>query len=192
MTLDQFKKNIKSKTPEELARDALYRKFVYALPDEKNYQLFLKQIKIDYPDATQIAIMGSGNWEFSLNPNKNFRKYSIKSDIDIAIVCPRSFEQTWNELRSYHRKSFYNLSREKRTQIKRKGENVYSGFISPKWVPDRGSRSNFAYMINSNKYSNAEIGYRVVNMMYFKNIEEAVDYYVRGFLLAKKGLIHGI
>lgn len=185
MTLEEFLALVRSANPIDLAVESLHRDFVHAVPDEFMYKIFLEQVRVDYPLAERIAIMGSGNWKFSLNPDKKFSEFHNKSDIDIAIICRASFEQVWEELRGYHRQYFYLLPFADKTHLKRKGENVYSGFASPKWIPGRSS-TRFTYSLNKNKYSNDIVGYRSVNMMYFKNQDEALDYYVRGFRLAQK------
>lgn len=194
MSLEEFLACVRSVNALDLAFECLHRNFVYAIPDETTYRYFLDEVRVDYPLSDRIAIMGSGNWKFSLNPDKNFSEYHAKSDIDIAIICQASFEQTWEELRTYHRKNFYFLSCKEKVQIKRNGENVYSGFVSPKWIPGSGYSSKFKYLINANKYSNKVVGYRGVNMMLFKNLDEALDYYVRGFRLAaqKKEMNRGL
>lgn len=191
MTLKEFLTLVQSGNPIELATECLHRNFVHAIPDEAKYAAFLEKVKVDYPSAERIAIMGSGNWKFSLNPEKNFSAYHSKSDIDIAIICRASFEQTWMELREYHRKHFYFLPYKTKETLKRNGENVYSGFISPKWIPGK-SAVKFQYDLNKNKYSDGVIGFRTVNMMYFKNQDEVLDYYIRGFLLAQKGNNNGL
>lgn len=186
MTLEEFLALVKSADPVALATECLHRDFVHAILDEAKYQAFLDKVRSDYPSADRIAIMGSGNWKFSLNPEKKFSEFHSQSDIDVAIICRASYEQTWEELRAYHRKNFYLLPFAKREALRRNGENVYSGFISPKWIPEK-SDEKFRYNLNRNKYSDGVIGFRTVNMMYFKNQEEALDYYVRGFWLAQKG-----
>jgi len=185
MTLEEFLAFVKSLTPIDLAEESLGRNFVHAIPDEATYKSFLNEIKLDYPLSERIAIVGSGNWKFSLNPHKNFGEYNNNSDIDIAIICRASFEKTWEELRNYHRKNFYFVSRSIQTQIKRHGEDIYSGFVSPKWILGK-SNLRFEYVTNTNKYSNHVIDFRKVNMMYFKSLDEALDYYVRGFRRAQK------
>lgn len=186
MTLEDFLALVRSANPIDLAAESLHRNFVHAIPDESMYKSFLDEVKVDYPLSEHIAIMGSGNWKFSLNPDKHFTEYHIKSDIDIAIICRASFERAWDELRKYHRQNYYRLRTEGKIQLKRNGENVYSGFVSPKWILGKSS-VKFEYALNSNKYSNEIIGYRSVNMMYFKNLDEALDYYRRGFRLARHG-----
>ena len=186
MTLEQFLTLVRSVDPIDLVVESLHRDFVHAIPNESTYRDFVDKIRLDYPSSERIAIMGSGNWKFSLNPRKNFSEYHAKSDIDVAIICRESFEKTWEELRTYHRKNFYLLPNDQKEVLKRNGENVYSGFVSPKWIPGK-SNVKFEYTLNTNNYSNDTIGFRSVTMMYFKNQDEAVDYYIRGFLLAKKG-----
>lgn len=185
MNLESFLTLINSTSPIDLATESLNRNEVHAIPNAVRYKAFLEMIADDYKHAAQIAIMGSGNWKFSLNPKKNYSEYHRRSDIDVAIICESSFEKTWEELRSYHRNNYYLIPEYEKTQLRRNGENVYSGFVSPKWIPATKSAEKFNYLLNSNKYSNNTIGFRTVNMMYFKNRDEAIDYYVRGFSIAQ-------
>jgi hypothetical protein len=185
MSIENFKQIITSIEPEDLAEECLYREYVYAIPSGGEYKSYIDAISADYSEAEHIAIMGSGNCGFSLNPKRKFREFCIESDIDVVIVCGDTFHKTWEELRSFHRENYYLLNYRQQSQVKRNGENVYSGFITPKWISNRASPARFEYEVNTNKYSNDAVGYRDVNMMYFKNTKEAVDYYVRGFRLAK-------
>ncbi|CAH1209770.1 conserved hypothetical protein [Candidatus Nitrotoga sp. BS] len=185
MTLEDFLTHVKSTNAIDLATEFLYRDFVHAIPDESIYKSYLELVRANQQSSEHVAIMGSGNWKFSLNPIKNFSAYSQKSDIDVAIICRASFEQVWDELRDYHRNNFYLLPSNKKDQLKRNGQNVYSGFVSPKWIPGK-SLAKFNHNINCNNYSNEIVGHRTVNVMYFKSKDEAVDYYVRGFKLAQR------
>lgn len=185
MTLEEFSTEIKSANAIELAIKYLHRESVHAIPDVVGYRAFIEEIREDYSSSDHISVVGSGNWKFSLNPYKNFTEYHSKSDVDIAIICRASFEEVWGELRAYHRKNFYLISRSKKEDLKRSGENVYSGFISPKWIPEK-SLLKHKYVLNANKYSSELIGFRNVNMMYFKNQDEALDYYKRSFLWAQR------
>jgi hypothetical protein len=192
MSIDNFKKIISTRDPEDIVKECLFRRFTHVIPKETDYSAYIGLISYDYRHAEHIAIMGSGNWGYSLNPEKKLRPFCDDSDIDVVIICYKTFLETWNELRNYHRKNYYLLNQIQRKTIKRNGENVYSGFISPKWIFDRRSPVRFAYEINSDRYANQHVKYRTVNMMYFKNHEEAVDYYVRGFRLAKEAIKDGI
>lgn len=192
MSVDNFKRIIWDLDPEDIVEESLFRGFTHVIPKENDYSEYIELIFSDYKCAEHIAIMGSGNWGYSLNPDKFLRPFGDYSDIDVVIICHEAFQETWKELREYHRSKYYLLSQNQRSRLKRNGENVYSGFISPKWILSRRAPARFAYEVNSNKYANKYVGYRSVNMMYFKNIEEAIDYYVRGFRLAKGAIKNGL
>lgn len=192
MSIDNFKRIILALDPEDLVEECLFRKFTHVIPQETDYSDYIGLISSDYSCAEHIAIMGSGNWGYSLNPVKSLQPFGEESDIDVVIICYQSFLETWNELRLYHRNNYYLLSSDQKARLKRNGENVYSGFVSPKWIANRKSPVRYAYDINSNKYANAFVKYRSVNMMYFKNEVEAIDYYVRGFRLAKGAINNGL
>lgn len=192
MSIEDFKKIISIQDPKDTVEECLFRPFTHAIPNKNDYSAYTGLISCDYKQAEHIAIMGSGNWGYSLNPDKILRPFCDNSDIDLVIICYATFIKTWNELRNYHRKNYYLLNEDQRKKIKRNGENVYSGFVSPKWIFDRRSPMRFAYEINSNRYANEYVNYRTVNMMYFKNTEETIDYYARGFRSAKEAIKNGI
>lgn len=185
MTKEDFLAFIRSAPPHDIVKECLERPFVHAIPVEADYADYIDLIKKDYPNATQIAIMGSGNWKFSLNPKNNLSEFHKGSDIDVSIVCKTSFNATWEELRQYHRRNYYLLSQAAQLELRRKGENIYSGFVTPKWLLGQTS-TRLAYYMNTNRYSNTKVGYRTVNMMYFKDTDEVLDYYVRGFRQASR------
>ncbi|MGN8345260.1 hypothetical protein ACLEJQ_16835 [Pseudomonas sp. SMV71] len=186
MNLDDFKKFIKSQAPKIIAEELILKKSIHAFKSEADYSNYLNIIRQDHQGAYLIAIVGSANWKFSLNPDKNLSEYHIKSDIDVAIICAEHYLQTWDELRLFHRDQYYSLGQDARHSLRRNGENVYSGFVSPKWVPSLKSKLRQRHEKLTNKYSNASVGYRAVNMMYFRNMDETIDYYVRGIRAAKK------
>ena len=183
--LDKFLQKISNSTPQQLAEQYLFEGSVHVMSENKDYEKYLALIKNDYQNAQHIAIMGSANWGVSLNPRKNLKLFDETSDIDVAIVCIDSFNRTWEELRKYHRENYYLVPYEQKEKLKRIGENVYSGFICPKWIPNRNAKCFFEYEINTNNYSNRAVAFKKVNMMYFKNIDEVIDYYIWGFKAAR-------
>ena len=48
-------------------------------------------------DARDIIITGSASLGFSLNPNKNFKSFDKKSDIDISIISHHYFDVAWHD-----------------------------------------------------------------------------------------------
>ncbi|HFQ5380193.1 TPA: hypothetical protein ACGUMU_003423 [Vibrio vulnificus] len=185
MSLTAFKNEIRSNNPKDLALRWFSKSQIHAIGTESDYLEFKSQIRADYPNATDIAVMGSGNWGFSLSPHKRFKSYDSTSDIDVAIISDQDFNSIWDDIREYHRQNYYAVSYDNKQALLRNGQNVYSGFVTPKWNPNIKSSLRHNYELNTNKYSSSLVGYKPVNMMFFKNIHEVVDYYVRGIRLAK-------
>ncbi len=51
-------------------------------------------------DPSSLIIIGSCAFGVSLNPNKNFRPFTDKSDIDVAVVSEYHFGSAWRALRN--------------------------------------------------------------------------------------------
>jgi hypothetical protein len=186
--LPEFKRTLATGEPSELAQAFLYATTVHALPDEAAYEEFRQKVKSALPEAEFVSIVGSGNWRFSLNPEKLLTEYHGKSDIDVAVVSNKLYHETWDEMRLFHRNRWYKLNYNTKSRLVRNGQNVYSGFACPTWIPQIGHPKVYKFKSMLNKLSGPEIGHREVKMMYFKNDVELVDYYRRGFTEAKKGI----
>lgn len=52
-------------------------------------------------DGRAITLIGSASIGFSLNPDKNYRKFDNESDIDVAIVSAHHFELAWHTVRNF-------------------------------------------------------------------------------------------
>jgi hypothetical protein len=186
MELTDFMKFLKSKSPTTIAEELIFKTSVHAFNSEQDYQEYKSMMIKDHPAAYHVAIVGSANWKFSLNPTKGFREFNVRSDIDIAIICADSYLKTWDALRRHHRESYYTLDKEGRDSLRRNGENVYSGFASPKWIPSLTSELKQRYQKLTNVYSNRAVNYKTVNMMYFRDVDETIDYYIRGIRTATR------
>jgi|GEM_PF-2961143 len=185
MMLDDFKATIKAGDPMDIATQHISKLAVHALPGEEAYSAFKEQVSQLVPQAEAVYIVGSGNWGFSLNPNKIWEPFRPESDIDVAVVSEHQFLLIWEELRQIHRKNWYKLDDETRTRLRRNGENVYCGFVSPAWIPFKSNASAFAFRRVLNKLQGERVGYRRVTMMYYRNMVELVDYCKRGFIIAR-------
>ncbi|GBL01804.1 hypothetical protein [Vibrio harveyi] len=51
-------------------------------------------------DPSEVIITGSASFGVSLNPNKNYRFFDDKSDIDVAIISEYFFNTSWRALRN--------------------------------------------------------------------------------------------
>jgi hypothetical protein len=188
MTLAELQARIRTGTPDDLAMEFLDASDLAAFATPADYTRFVDRVKERFPDAQSAYVVGSGNWSFSLNPDKLFQSFHAKSDIDVAVLSPTLFQYFWDEMRRQHRQRFYLMSHDMRLQLRRNGENVYCGFITPLWIPNWEPSDRFEYNKKLNALSDVSVGFRKVKMMFFKNTIEMVDYYSRGFSVAKGAL----
>lgn len=187
MDLENFKKLILQQSPEELARRFIRAETVRVLPAEDDYKAFKLSAAKLFPVAETILVAGSGNWGFSLNPEKLWKPFDYHSDVDVALISEPMFQDTWNEIRMVHRRDWYKLSQNIRQSVMRNGENVYCGFVSPLWIPLMGHPKRYAFRSTVGKLSSV-VDEREVTAMIFRNEVEAVDYYQRGFGIARRSL----
>lgn len=183
-----FFKDIASSKAEDLIQGWFNTQRPHVFESEADYMAFTSKIRADWPDLVSICVAGSSNWRYSLNPRKNFSEFHDRSDVDVVLIGQKYFEETWEEIRSLHRKRWYSWPDQTRQSVMRLGANIYCGFISPKYIPDRTSKYRFSFLTKCNSYSSRLVGFREVNMMFFKSRSDAVDYYVRGIRLAKRRL----
>ena len=185
MLLDEFLEAIRAKDARTLADDFLRSGTVAAFPTTDRYEEFKKAVQVHYARAEYVAVVGTANWTYSLNPHKNFKPYDAASDVDTVLISSRDFTETWNTLRAYHRRHFYGMSQANKDRICRNGQNVYAGFVSPLWIPDVGNTFRFAHQQALNVLSDRKVNFKTVTMLFFRDWTEAVDYYTRGFRIAK-------
>jgi hypothetical protein len=185
-TREEFFEAIRSQTTEDLLSDwILGGRLPHAFSSEVELAKFFEVIRADWMETEYLAVAGTSGWRYSLNPQKDFSEYSQNSDIDVINISESHFHQTWDCLRNYHRKVWYAVDHYQRQKLLRNGQNIYSGFASPKWIPNKGDEFRFVFESRLETYSIKAIGYRTVNMMFFRNTQEATDYYRRGIEIAK-------
>jgi hypothetical protein len=183
MTAQQIRDRVAAVGPEQTVDELLSVQDIAACKTADDYATFCNYVKTAYPEGGDVFIAGSGNWGFSLNPNNSLRPFGQYSDIDVGVIHPDWFNQTWEQLRLYQRQFFYQVPGSVREALRRTGENVYCGFASPRWIPDKGNNFRFAHIKILNALSSHLVGYLPVRMLFFKNRVEAIDYYKRGVLL---------
>ncbi|HWQ88602.1 MAG TPA: hypothetical protein VN374_01345 [Desulfitobacteriaceae bacterium] len=170
----------------ELVSQWLKNPIPHVFRDTDGRDRFFSAIQADWPEITMIQCAGTANWKYSLNPNKGFRPFCASSDIDVISISEDLFESTWDRMRSIHRNRWYELPHGQRNELRRNGENVYSGFACPKWIPSKIDSLRFKFLNSLDRYSTSDVGFRDVNMYFFRNIHEAIDYYRRGVESAKR------
>lgn len=185
MELTEFKSFIREEEPEYIASHFYKSQTIHAYDDSK-YTDFCSTVTDMFQSVTDVRIMGSGNWKFSLNPDNNFREFHAGSDIDTVVVSPFEYEKAWLELRKFHQMKWYSLNKEQRDRLNRNGQNVYAGFASPLWIPDKKNALRFDFIRRKGRLAGT-FG-REINMLFFKNHDEVLDYYKRGIIIAKRRL----
>lgn len=184
--LHEFKKDLVTSEPFLLAEKWIQTAKPHAFVDMDTYGSFTQIIKSDWPESELIQVAGSGNWRYSLNPKNPFREFNSKSDIDVIVISSKYFNDTWQELRQLHRRRWYQWGASTRSQVMRTGQNIYCGFMTPKYIPDTSNRKRFDFLKKCNTYSTSLVDYREVNLMFFKSIEDTIDYYIRSIRLAQR------
>jgi hypothetical protein len=187
MEREKFLSMVKSDSPAKLARTFLLADQVAAFPDVPSYAQFKQRVAAAF-GTEQVHLAGSGNWGYSLHPEKSFKPFDNSSDLDVAVISNEQFNQLWSEMRRGHRQKWHLLPDQERKNLRRNAENVYAGFISPLWLPDYQSAKRLEFRRHFNRLSDRNVGFRPVKAFFFKNLDEAVSYYERGFVKARRAL----
>ncbi|MDH5561534.1 MAG: hypothetical protein OEY59_11855 [Deltaproteobacteria bacterium] len=187
-TQQAFLAAVKGTPATDLVEQWLHNPLPHVFSDLPSRDRFFGAIKTDWPEISEIQCAGTSNWKYSLNPHKSFRLFSELSDIDVIAISEELFNTTWERMRILHRQRWYELPFFKREGLRRNGENIYSGFVCPKWIPSQHDALRFRFLTCLDRYSIAEVGFRSVNMFFFKNKYEVIDYYRRSVEIAKRGL----
>lgn len=186
MTRDDFINLVKTAPPDDLIRDFLAKSVVPACATAESYAAFRALVRREIGPCEEVYVMGTANWEYSLNPRKNFKPFDASSDVDIAVVSPEYFQRTWEELRKEHRANWYAFSRDAQAELRRSGENVYSGFVCPAWIPVRGNAHRYRFKAMLERLRVGLIDYKPPKMHIYRNIDELVDYCKRGVMAARR------
>jgi hypothetical protein len=81
-------------------------------------------------DSCAIVLTGSAGVGISLNPNKDFRRFDERSDIDVAVVSSYHFEVAWRYLRDM-KSGYYRLGQGARRSVDdHRAKYVYFGTIA--------------------------------------------------------------
>lgn len=128
--IDLFKSDFKRYSYEFLTSKWVLEKIPHIFNNDSEMYIStkLKLASMINVDSCSIIFVGSASTGFSLSPNKNFRKFNDKSDIDIAIISHYYFDIAWHTLRNI---DIYSLSPEAAMSIKAHREKyIYYGTIA--------------------------------------------------------------
>ena len=119
--MKKFKQDLNNKN---LSNEYIIRKYLCngsspVLEDEIIFEIknqIAEKFKI-HPN--EVIIVGSGKLGFSIAPQKRFKHFNVDSDVDVAIISEKLFDDFWLELLSF------NINTTSRTE---KEENLYNEF----------------------------------------------------------------
>lgn len=134
---------------------------------------------------TQIYMVGSAKFGFSISPSKRYKYFADDSDIDIAVIDEKTFNDFWRRLYSY------NINLKSRTEQEQKEyesflEYFFRGWIRPDKFPVKYKKDWFEYFKKLNK----KYGYKVRVGLY-KDSEFFTDYHKKNFEDIRSELKYG-
>ncbi|WP_420405428.1 hypothetical protein [Nisaea sp.] len=144
-------------------------------------------------DPSDIAIVGSGKYGFSLSPEKNFRAFQPNeedenpSDIDLVVVSKGIFNETWHNLRRAH----YNGAVDARKYYQ---EDIFRRFIMV--GTDNSNETRYLRDLSSlldkvRKTSTSQFGItQTIKLRVYNTWSDAKSYHI--WSLQKLGEQHGI
>jgi hypothetical protein len=130
-------------------------------------------------DASEIQIIGSAAIGVSLSPYKNFKTFSKKSDVDVAIVSEHFFNISWRFLRGLGSERHSFSPPVKRAIEDHVSKYVYWGTIATErllpYLPF-GKKWIDAFNIMSQQHP---LGDRVIKARIYKDLDSLRAYHVR-------------
>lgn len=107
MDIDSFKENLRSLSVDQMFDRCILTGSCAQLADNVAYNVrssISGRFDVEY---NNVIIVGSANLGFSIKPKKRYIAFGEESDVDIAIVCSRLFENVWREIYMYDKSGAY-------------------------------------------------------------------------------------
>ena len=141
-------------------------------------------------DARDIIITGSACLGYSLNPKKNFKRFSQYSDIDVGIISNYYFDIAWHELRN---QKYYKLNNNMKQALEdHRNRLIYWGTIATdKILPILSFGKLWNEVINEMR-SNPPINEREINFRIYKDNKSFRDYQINSVRECQEIILGGI
>lgn len=95
--IDEFKQDLAKLSSVQILRKYILGAESQVLSAVQHYQLREQVCEHFQVGYNEIIMVGSGKLGFSIKPARRFKLFNDKSDIDIAVVSPKLFENVWKE-----------------------------------------------------------------------------------------------
>lgn len=106
--------------------------FIFSSTDDHNhFQTYIAEA-LDMPGASaDVLIVGSARTGFSLDPDNYFVPFRETSDIDVAVINKRMFDDAWDTMLAWDYRTMKNRSSPEVDWLRKRHANVFSGWHDP-------------------------------------------------------------
>lgn len=140
-------------------------------------------------DSKAIVFTGSSAVGFSLNPDSNLRPFSIKSDIDIAIISQYYFDISWHFLRNLGTRKYSLNKREINAIDDHRNRLIYWGTIATdKIIQILPFGEKWINALNDMSKINPTVD-RDINVRIYKDFEALRAYHLSNLKIVKDKII---
>lgn len=160
----------------------------YLFESEEDKFFELKEDIAQYFDInqTQIYIVGSAKFGFSISPQKKYRPFNDESDIDVAVIDEKVFNNYWKELYEFNI-NLISRTEEEQEIYEEFLDYFFRGWLRPDKFPLKQKKDWFEYF----KKLNGKYGYKVRVGLY-RDSEFFMEYHKKNFEAIRRNLINGI
>jgi hypothetical protein len=125
-----------------------------------------------------LIVVGSAGLGFSLSPNKDFAPFGLHSDIDVAVVSQRYFDEAWRWLRGLRAVDLLERDRLERDMLSWHRRNlVFDGAIATeKLLPKLPFGSKWASAIGHAGGREPTVG-RAIRIRLYRDVESLRIYH---------------
>jgi len=129
--LTEFKRDLPRMVASRIVRRYITFGECYVLNEDQHFGLKSEIAQQFQIHPNEVVVVGSGKLGFSIAKNKRYRPFANTSDIDIAVVSSRLFDDIWKQVFDYWDKNRYwnGLDNFKRY--------LFEGWIRPDVLPQR-------------------------------------------------------
>jgi hypothetical protein len=126
---EQFKRDISALDPIRVVRKHVLSSNAYALDGDRYFELQDKVSSHFDVHPSEVVVVGSAHFGFSIAPQKRYRDFGDSSDIDVAIVSAYLFDKVWAEAYGFWRQNKW------WPEIKSFQEYLFRGWMRPDKLP---------------------------------------------------------
>lgn len=181
--INKFKEDLNKLTPLQVVRKHIIFGECCELSQQDYFDLRSKVAKKFELHPNQVLVVGSAKLGFSIVPKKRYKTFGDKSDIDVALISSKLFDQVCEEIYAY--------KQEAGDWKKYSGfiDNLFHGWIGPDMLPRSPVFSFgkkwwdfFLGLTGNQRYGDYKISGRVYKSYYFLEnyqkdcVQQCIDY----------------